>query len=103
MSINFKDSLVDGKLTYGFDGDLDMVEAPFVKGEILKKVAEVDFSELIMDFEKLNFIDSSGIGMLFFLQKQLVKDNKTISVVNTPDGIAQILKLSSLDKLISVS
>ncbi len=58
--------------------------------DVLKFINEND-DELIIDFENIKYISSTGIGKLMKLNDELKKQNKNIQVTNVSGGMRRIL------------
>lgn len=54
---------------------------------------------LEIDFSKVQFMDSSGIGLIMGRYKLMKSINGQISVINVPDSILRMIKLSGLTAL----
>lgn len=55
---------------------------------------------VIFDFKGINFMDSSGIGVIMGRYKRIVPMGGTVAVTNVGSSIDRILKLSGLYKII---
>ena len=54
-------------ITYEFNGDLVSNSSKMIKAEILNKMGNTD--GIILDFQKTNYIDSIGLGVLVSIYK----------------------------------
>jgi anti-anti-sigma factor len=74
--------------------------------ELLKEgkgLASDGFVDVIVDFGKVDFIDSAGIGTLISLSK-LMKDNGgSLQLRNLGDNIKRVFALSRLDNFFKIS
>ncbi|MFA5948098.1 MAG: STAS domain-containing protein [Candidatus Gracilibacteria bacterium] len=89
-----------------FDGDFDTAGFNDVKPDLDKIILNFKGKNLIFDFTKLQFINSSGIGYLMEVHAHLIKGGRTLVIVGSNDhvkdvfdavGIAEIVKF--YDKL----
>ncbi len=55
---------------------------------------------LIFDFTGVNFMDSSGIGMVMGRYKNISKNNGTVSVVGLKPTVKKIFAMSGLFKIL---
>ena len=69
-------------------GELDIAEAA-ATGERVAAAVPSDARGLVMDFSRLEFIDSSGIAMLFQLVRQVAARRQVLHVVAEPEGPVQ--------------
>lgn len=68
---------VNGKtLTLALSGRLDTTTSPALESEIRTSIEGID--ELILDFEKLEYVSSAGLRVLLSTQKTMNKQGKMI-------------------------
>jgi len=56
---------------------------------------------LIFDFEGVNFMDSSGIGLIMGRFKNVSKNGGQVFVVNLKPAVSKILKMAGILKIVS--
>jgi anti-anti-sigma factor len=59
-------------------------------------------SQLVLDFHRVHFIDSSGIGTLLFAQRKLARTGGTLGVCNIRENLHDDLKRLHLHRLVDV-
>ena len=59
-------------------------------------------TNLRIDFAKLDFLDSSGLGALISLQKSMAEQNGKVQLVNPTDTSLQILELSRMHRIFEI-
>lgn len=85
------------------DGELDLETAPLFKETIDKKLNQYEsVRHLILDLEKVSFIDSSGLGAILGRYKRLSGQGGKISAVKVSKPIKRIFEISGLLKVISI-
>ncbi|MBZ4672801.1 STAS domain-containing protein [Deferribacterales bacterium Es71-Z0220] len=57
---------------------------------------------IIVDFKKLEFIDSSGLSAFIYFYKQGKAKNITIRFINISDKVMSILKMTGLTKIFEI-
>ena len=78
-------------------GDVDMAVTPELKDELLAAVAEHGAGCLVIDLGGVDYIDSSGIELLFRLHGALAADATELIVVAPPGtSAARLLGLVAL-------
>ena len=81
-------------------GDVDMAVTPGLRDELLAAVAEHGPGCLVMDLGAVDYIDSSGIELLFRLHGALAGGGTDLIVVAPPgSGAARLLGLVALDDI----
>jgi anti-sigma B factor antagonist len=79
-------------------GELDVSGAPEM-GERLTGSVPTSALGLVLDFTELEFIDSSGIAMLFGLVRHLGSRRQQLAVaVGTGEPVARVLELVEFDR-----
>ncbi len=90
-------------LIVSIDGELDLETAPLFKETVEKKLNQYEsVRHLILDLEKVNFIDSSGLGAILGRYKRLSGQGGKISVIKVSQPIKRVLELSGLLKVITI-
>jgi anti-anti-sigma factor len=79
-------------------GELDLAGAPTI-GEAIGEAVPTSARALVVDFSELEFIDSSGIAMLFNLARRLGSRRQELRVV-AGDGkpVARVLDIVEFDR-----
>ena len=82
------------------DGDIDMAVTPHLMAELLAAVRGHSAGCLVIDLDEVEYIDSSGIELLFRLHGALSGDGVDLIVVAPPgSGAARLLGLVALDDI----
>lgn len=80
-------------------GDIDHHTAKQLREEIDSQ-ASLDKPELLkLDFQNVDFMDSSGIGLIMGRYKLMQSLGGRLRVINVPNYIARVIRLSGLDQL----
>ncbi len=85
------------KICFLLEGELDLSTAQIFK-EKVEQEYEKNPSNIEVDFEKIDFIDSTCLGILVSLSKQL-KNEHRICVVNLKEHIKKVFTITGLDKI----
>jgi anti-anti-sigma factor len=79
-------------------GELDLAGAPDV-GEQLEKAVPTSARGLVVDMGHLEFIDSSGVAMLFGLARRLANRRQELRVVaRDGEAVARVLQIVELER-----
>lgn len=85
-----------------FDGELDEHTAEYVRMNVdalLEEFADKAIDKVIFDFSKLDFMDSTGVGVLLGRFKKWNAKNVQICIKNPPPQVDRVLKLSGIYQL----
>lgn len=81
------------------DGEIDHHSACLIRVSIDEAIMRKRPSLLIMDFEKVSFMDSSGIGLVMGRYKAMKGVSGRIRVENLSPSAYKVMKLAGLERL----
>jgi anti-sigma B factor antagonist len=68
----------------------------------ISQIIQMGSRKLILDFSKLDYIDSASIGMLTGVYKEMVEAGGQIRTVVALGPVAKVLKLIHMEKILPV-
>ncbi len=80
--------------------DMDHHSALYLRQKIDSEIIKSTVKNIIFDFSKVNFMDSSGIGVVVGRYKNIQKLNGRAAIVNANPKIMQIFEMSGVLKII---
>lgn len=83
--------------------DLDCNNAVNIRNESDKIMENSNIRNIIFDFEKTNFMDSTGIGVIMGRYKSIKLVGGSVSAINVNESVERILTLSGVHRLISIN
>ena len=83
-------------------GELDIDSSTTLK-ERLHEILEEKMADVIVNAEDLEYIDSTGLGMLIGVIKSLKSGNKELTIVYPQDSVSKLFRITGLDKVFSLS
>ena len=87
--------------TVRLTGELDVGTAPSLREAILP--LREGFRQVDVDASDLEFVDSTGLGLLVTLHKRLcAAGGSGVRVLNPHERVARVLAITSLDTLLEV-
>lgn len=81
-------------------GELDHCCAQRVRRELDSLIAEPSVRWLVLDFSRLQFMDSSGIGVILGRYRQLRDRGGHVGIIHMNPQIQRIFRMSGLDRVI---
>lgn len=81
------------------DGRLNMVAAPALRACIEQSV-EAGHARVVVDLEKISFIDSSGLGSLIAGLKKARQAGGNLRIAAATEQVLTVLKLTNLDRVL---
>lgn len=91
---------IDNKLVVHMSGELDHHSAEEVRNKIDDRLDRNNIKNLILDFNKVTFMDSSGIGVVIGRYKRLNMKKGNIAVVRVNNPVNKVFELSGMYKII---
>jgi len=82
-------------------GEIDVYTAPRLRQSIVDLV-EAGAVNLVIDMEKVDFLDSTGLGVLVEGLKRVRTRGGDLSIVVTQDKIIKIFEITGLNKAFSL-
>ncbi|RDY29210.1 anti-sigma F factor antagonist [Romboutsia weinsteinii] len=77
-----------------------------IAGEVREKIDDILISKqvknIIFDFKNINFMDSSGIGVIIGRYKKISSEGGKVFVVNVSPRVKKIFDLSGMNKIINI-
>ncbi len=80
--------------------DMDHHSAQYLRQKLDSEIFKATVKNIIFDFSKVNFMDSSGIGVVVGRYKNIQKLNGRAAIVNANPKIMQIFEMSGVLKII---
>lgn len=94
MHINFE--MTDEILIAGLDGELDHHSSSVVREEIDKTIDAFHSRHLIFNFDKVSFMDSSGIGVIMGRYKKITALGGQLMVTGCSGYMDRILDMAGI-------
>lgn len=93
MNIEVRDS--DAVISVKVNGDIEMMTIKEFKEKLLELGQSAD-KDIELDLSEVEYIDSSGVGVLISLLKLQKKKDKVLQIKKASQKVMNVLKLSSL-------
>jgi len=86
------------RCTISLAGEVDVYTSPRLKREIAEAV-DGGCMDIVIVLDALEFIDSSGLGVLVSALRQVKEQGGTLRLVCAKDAILKIFRITGLDKV----
>ena len=87
-------------LTVRLTGELDHSVAAGIRAEVDELILDPRIRRLVFDLSELEFMDSSGIGLIIGLYKLMARRGGTVAVSCPGGRVDQIFEMSGLYQLV---
>jgi len=81
-------------------GEVDISNAHLFRSQLEAALAEARQS-LTIDLSELNYIDSTGFGVIMGTHTSIKNDGFGIKILNPKDSIKKLLNVTGMDKILS--
>lgn len=88
----------NNKLTVAVEGRIDTTTAPEFESRIKSKIHNC--TELVFDFEKLEYISSAGLRILLGARKLM--GNNGMKVINVNDEVYEIFEITGFSLILDI-
>lgn len=95
-----KFDIIGRTLVVGLSGELDHHSAESVRIKIDNKIEEYGINNLIFDFSGVNFMDSSGIGVIIGRYRKVSEYGGKVAITNLKPQIKKVFELGGLFRII---
>jgi stage II sporulation protein AA (anti-sigma F factor antagonist) len=84
------------------DGEIDHHTVDMFKAKIEKEFDRANAKNIVFDFENVEFMDSSGIGMIIGRYKKASERGGSVSAFGIRKDVLRIFEMSGLHKIITI-
>ena len=89
----------DKTITALLEGEIDHHTAGAMRQEIDSAVIRMEPELLKLDFSRVGFMDSSGVGLIMGRFRLMKETGGSVEVINVPAGMAKMMKMAGLSRL----
>jgi anti-sigma B factor antagonist len=91
---------MDGCMVVFVVGEIDLASAPLMQ-EVMAEAVE-SRRHLIVDLSAVNFLDSTGLGVLVRTRQRIAATHKSMSLVGPTGLVARVIRITRIDEAIPV-
>ena len=96
--LNSNKNVENNKLVIALEGRLDTTTSPMLETELKNSLEGV--TELVLDFEKLEYISSAGLRVLLSAQKTM-NNQGSMKVINVNENIMEIFEVTGFSDILT--
>ncbi|MGN6252371.1 MAG: STAS domain-containing protein [Marmoricola sp.] len=101
MDLSLETRDVDGRTIVTVGGEIDVYTAPRLRDEISDLVGQ-GRHRLIIDMEKVDFLDSTGLGVLVGGLKKVRAHDGSMELICGQDRLLKIFRITGLAKVFTI-
>ena len=100
--MKFTSFLQDGRLTVALSGEIDHHCAKQYIAAIAGKIEAYAPAVCILDFQDVNFIDSSGIAVVINALRLMTQSGGTLELTGLQEQPMRVFRASGIDKIVQM-
>ncbi|MGE5396880.1 MAG: anti-sigma F factor antagonist [Chitinophagales bacterium] len=93
---------VQDTLMVRIEGELDLAVADSLRDQIDSRLKHDRVQTLILDFDGVSFLDSSGLGVIIGRYKKMKNSGGQMCIIRTCPAVFRVLEFSGITKIIPV-
>ena len=101
MDLKLDHHTKDGIEVVDVEGEIDVYTAPRLR-ELLIELVNTGFYQLVVNMEKVEFLDSTGLGVLVGGLKRVRAHDGSLDLVCTQERILKIFRITGLTKVFGI-
>lgn len=101
MELGLDTSKVGDYAVVDVKGEIDVYTAPKLREKLIELVSEGSY-KVIVNLEGVDFLDSTGLGVLVGALKRVKAHDGSLALVCTQDKILKIFKITGLTKVFPI-
>ena len=83
-------------------GRLDAVSSPQLEKKVMASIDAGDNSQVLMNFEKVEYLSSAGMRLLLSTTKKMKSKNGKFVLSNIADGVMEVIKMAGFDHILNI-
>ena len=83
-------------------GEIDIKTSAELKQSLNEALNQIE-TDIELDCSDLNYIDSTGLGVIIGVLNRVKKNENEILIVNAKNNISKLFKITGLDRIIKVN
>ena len=101
MDLTLSTREVDGTTIVAVGGEIDVYTAPKLRDKITELVGNGDY-HLVIDMEKVDFLDSTGLGVLVGGLKKVRAHDGSMRLICNQERLLKIFRITGLAKVFAI-
>ena len=101
MDLTLETQEVEGATIISVGGEIDVYTAPRLRDRITELVGEGVY-DLIIDMEAVEFLDSTGLGVLVGGLKKVRAHDGSLQLICTQERLLKIFRITGLAKVFAI-
>lgn len=100
MDVRF--DVTNNNLIIRIDGDIDHHTCEEIRNKVDQEISRRNHKNIIFDMKNVNFMDSSGIGVIIGRYKLIMNSGGITAMINVKPQIKRVYEICGLKKIIPI-
>ncbi len=101
MELDIPDQNVDGWTVVAASGEIDVVAAPELREQLVQLISD-GTTKMVIDIENVDFIDSTGLGVLVGAIRRARSAGGDVRLVCTNSRLLKVFDVTGLDEIFTI-
>jgi anti-sigma B factor antagonist len=101
VDLSLESREMDGRSVVAVGGEIDVYTAPKLRDKITDLVS-AGHNAIVVDMENVDFLDSTGLGVLVGGLKKVRAENGSLQIVCSQDRLLKIFRITGLAKVFTI-
>ena len=97
MKIECQTDAARQERVYALEGELDVHQVKVLKNHLLDDLKDAPEDNYVLNLAGVSYLDSSGLGMLVYLKKEIGRHGGSFSLTNLNDQVRNVFRLTKLE------
>lgn len=102
MGLHVDFAIVENVLLVRLEGELDHHETSRLREAWQRELAENDVGHVVVNLEKLSFMDSSGLGVMLGRYKEVQASGGEMVICSISSEVRRLFELSGMFKIVKL-
>ncbi len=102
MKIECKNDSDSGNKSFVIEGELDVHSAKALRAAVMDEIRD-DSPTVVLDLGGVAYIDSSGLGILVYLKKEIGRQGGKLVISHLQESVLNVFRLTRLDSFFEIS
>lgn len=103
MKVDFKLDKEAKIKTFVIEGELDVHNVKNLKSDVSESLEDEEGWTFILDMGGVTYLDSSGLGMLVYIKKEITSQKGVLKLLNIQPQVLNVFKLTRLDEFFDLT
>lgn len=94
--------VADSTAKLGLEGRFDFHSHRDFRAAYEPSLGNTEVSEIVVDFNQVDYLDSSALGMLLLLREKAEAAGKKVKLANLTGSVKQVIEIANFGKLFAI-